>query len=143
MGIYNHNLLILSIIFFLYSCGGKKNKIEPSNKVESSSAYISISDYSVGYGNSNKELIEEGLENAVKVLNSYFLNQDKIAGTIEYIFKCEPNGVVRWISAGESNLDVINESEVKNKLTRHLMESQITFPKLGETTMIMVNLKFL
>ena len=117
-------ILCLSLMI---GCGSKPAKSDLS--ISDKSGTISISDYSVPFGNSDAKPIEEGLKSLLK-------------GNVSFSIRCEADGLVRWITAGESNLSTKNEDELKNKLTEHMMVKQFKFPELGEVTMVEVTIKF-
>ena len=130
-------ILCLSLMI---GCGSKPAKSDLS--ISDKSGTISISDYSVPFGNSDAKPIEEGLKSLLKEFQEATEKEKDLKGNVSFSIRCEADGLVRWITAGESNLSTKNEDELKNKLTEHMMVKQFKFPELGEVTMVEVTIKF-
>lgn len=129
-------LALVAALMVCNSCS-EKNDLRISDEAGT----ISISDYNVQFGNSNREPIEEGLKLILKELK-VATKDDKLKGTLTYTFRCEPTGMIRWMAEGKSDLSGANQDSLKNKFTEHLMQKQIRFPELDEVTMIEATIKF-
>lgn len=103
---------------------------------------ISISNYNVQFGASYGEPIEAGLKLILKELQRAPITENKLKGAVVYTFRCEADGIIRWIGAGESDLLADHQNELKNELIVHLMRNQVRFPEPGEVTKLEVKIKF-
>ena len=131
------NFLGLVATLLAFNSCSEKNDL----KISDEAGTISISDYNVHFGNSNREAIEEGLKLILKELK-VAAKDNKLKGTLTYTFRCEPNGMIRWMAERKSDLLGANQDSLKNKFTEHLMQKQIWFPELDEVTMIEATIKF-
>ena len=134
-------------VFVMFiGCSSDSETKEKKIFINYKSGTISVEDYSVKAGNVSNKVAEDGLTLILQYLGEAIDTEIKpggnLKGSIIYSFRCEPNGMVRWIASGESNFSKGNKEEVTNLLTAYLMRKQVRFSPLNDYVMIEAKFRF-
>jgi hypothetical protein len=110
--------------------------------ISDASSTVSVSHYNVQFGSSTDKAIQDGLKLIISELLEISKKKENLKGSVTYVFRCESDGLIRWMAAGDSDLFVDKEDELINEFTAHLIKTKVKFPELGKVTMIEATFKF-
>jgi len=139
--------LICSFAFVIFNgCNADSETDDKKISVNYKTGTISVEDYSVKAGKVSDNIVEAGLTSILQNLGEAIETEIKpggnLKGSLVCTFRCEPDGMVRWIASGESSFSKGNGRDISDQLTAYLMKKQTRFGQLNDYAMIEAKFKF-
>ena len=139
----------------MQACGpAKNNKSNPVKKESSLSRtledgrILEIKSFNLTKGEADPSIIKGGVAGILDKMSDLYTtniklnNSQRLKGSVDYIFRIEPNGMFRMIQEGRRDVNEEHFAPLKEAFLLSAMSHEFKFPETGSQLVVAVTFNF-